>query len=365
MNAIPNASPIGLERLERYLALDPHNPLLLAQAIDAALAEGRVPRARELADAAIAALPGDAPLLQRHGHVLLAEGHWPQAIDVFRDLLARHTDPDIAADLALAQLQQGDPEEARATLEPFVEGGRASPAALTCYLRALHALGQNNAALAITDHWLAMCDTHGEFLAVASLVAADEDEDEIERAMLWSDAALRMGRWPEALLAAGTVALARQDAERAEQLFREAQALRPREPRAQAGVGLALLLRGDAAGARGPLSAAVESWPRHDDALLSLAWCEVMLNELDAAATHFERAAEVDAGLAAAHGGLAVVYALRRSDEPARAAIARAQQLDPEDLAASLAGRLLGGSRVHPSDLRALLPQSSGRNSTN
>lgn len=338
-----NASPPStLARLERYLALDPDNPLLFLQAIEAALAEHHVDRARALADSALKALPTHAGLRQRHGHVFMAEGKWAEASDVFRRLLAHHSDPDLAADLALALLHLSSPLEAKAALQPFIDRGQASPAAVTRYLRALHALDETPSALQMIDRWLPLCSTDGEVLAVASLICLDEGA--LDRAGELASISLSQGKWPEALLAMGAVALAQRDADRAATCFREALDKRPGEVRAHAGLGMALMLASNAEAAHAPLSFAVRAWPRNEDVLMALGWCELMRQDALAALECFRRACAEDGELGSAWGGLAVAEALQGDRESALISIAKARTLDPADAAAATAEQLLRGA---------------------
>src|SRR5262245_29072553 len=119
MTAIPTSSAPDLARIETYLASDPANAHLLMTAIDLCLAEGKIDRAREHADAAVRALPAHPVIAARRGNVLIAQGQLDEAAQVFTELVSQQPDAGLAYNLALVRFRQGEFAQARAALEPF------------------------------------------------------------------------------------------------------------------------------------------------------------------------------------------------------------------------------------------------------
>ncbi len=345
--------PADLDRLERYIAMDPGNAPLLMNAIDAALAAGGVAAARKHADAALKLQPLDPFVLHRHGNVLIAEGRLDEAAEVFAALLEQHDDPAIAFNLALVQLRLGHYQDVEATLGRYVATGNANSNSLTVYLRALQHRGETARALEVINTNARQGAGNPEFLAVAALVCLDEDD--MAQAAAFSEAALATGARPlEAVVTSASIALAAQNLPRASALFNEALAMRPDDGRSRTGMGMALLLAGDADAAGPHLQRAVQLMPGYGDARHALGWCQVMQRELAQAQATFAEARELDSQASEPHGGLAVVFAMQQRREEAEAAIAAAELLDKQDAGAQFARALLAGKVVDQRLLQSL-----------
>jgi Flp pilus assembly protein TadD len=348
-----SAPAAELERIERYLASDSGNTLLLVKALDLCLALGRIDAARRHADAALQLSPGDPLIQNRHGNVLIAQGKLEAAAQVFEALLRQTADASIAFNLAFARYRQGRHAQARAALQPYMQSGDIGAAAATLFARILHHLGDFAAARELVQRQMPRCGGDAEFLAAASLLLFDDDQ--LQDAQRLSSAALATGARPlEALVVAGSLALGRDDADTATALFKEALALSPDDGRSWAGLGLASLLKGDTAQASEQLKRAVSKLPTHIGTLHALGWCQIVRGELADAQQTFRNALALDRNFGESHGGLAVVHALQGNQSEAEEGVQRALRLDPQSLSARYAEMVLSGVAKDPMRFRKL-----------
>ena len=339
----PAQTPLArLERLEHYLASDPGNLPLLAEAIDLSLAMGNIGAASKHAGAALAQAPGDPFFEHRNGNVLIAQGRLDEAAAVFEDLAARVGDAAIAYNLAYVRYRQGQYDLARQALESHMAAGEPSPATVTLLMRVLHQLHELEPAIALVELHMARCGSDADFLAVASLLYLDSDQ--LTQAQRLGDAALALGKRPlEALVVAGSVALARADAAGAGASFTEALSVHLSDGRSWSGLGMASLLQGDLEKAGQQLKRALGSMPAHIGTWHALGWCQILQRQLADADQTFRTALTLDRNFGESHGGLAVVQALQGHKASAEESIARALHLDPQSLSAKYAQMVLAG----------------------
>jgi tetratricopeptide (TPR) repeat protein len=342
-----------LERTESYLAGDPGNPHLLAAAVDQALAAGLPDRAAAHAQAAVTAHPDDDFLAARQGNALLAQRRYAEAAALFDTLAARHADPALAYGAAYARYCQGQHADALARLQAYADGAGLPPQGVTLLVRLLHLTGTPEQALEVALRQRARCADDPALLAAASLAALDSNE--LEQAQALADAALAGPARPaEALVTAGSLALARMDSTAADALLNEVVAARPEEGRAWSALGMASLLRRDLDAARRQLETALRFMPGHIGTWHSMGWCRLFAGDRDGARAAFEQALELDRNFGESHGGLAVVLALAGEREEAERAIDRALRLDPQGLAARYAQMVLAGQTEDPERFRQL-----------
>jgi tetratricopeptide (TPR) repeat protein len=299
-----------LERTESFLAGDPGNQLLLAAAIDQALAAGLPERAAAHAQAAVTRYPDDDVLAARLGNSLLAQHRYAEAAALFDDLSARHADAALTYGAAYARYCQGLHAEALERLKAFADGGGLPPQGVTLLVRVLHLNGEPEEALVVALRQRARCGDDASLLAAASLAALDSNE--LEQAQALADAALAGPVRPtEALVTAGSLALARMDSAAADALLTEVVSARPEEGRAWSALGMASLLRRDLDTARKQLEMALRFMPSHIGTWHSMGWCCLFAGDRAGAREAFEHALELDHNFGESHGGLAVVLALQ------------------------------------------------------
>lgn len=350
-----------LERSEGYLASDPDNTELLARVIDLSLAAGDGARAGRHALAALQRYPDDAFFLARLGSSHLARKEWVDAAAVFERVLAQHADLNLAYNLAYAYVWQGRHADAYAALSPYLEAAELSPPMVTLLVRALHHMGEGDRAIALADAHMARCAGDASFLAAASLACFDGGK--LEQAGQLSAAALALALAPaqaqhalplEALVTAGSLALARVDSDLAVAQFQQALTINPAEGRSWSGLGTASLLKRDLAAAQQQLEQAVKYMPSHIGTWHLLGWSRLLAGQLDSARAAFQAALELDRNFGDSHGGLAVVQAMQGQREQAEAGITRALGLDGDSLSARYAQMVLAGETADPQRFRKL-----------
>ncbi|OEZ52854.1 tetratricopeptide repeat protein [Duganella sp. HH105] len=344
-----------LERSEGYLASDPDNNELLARVIDLSLAAGDGERAVRHAQAALARYPDDAFFLARLGSAHLLRREWAEAAAVLAPLLARHPDLNLAYNLAYACLWLGRHANAYAAMTPYLDAAELSPPMVTLLVRALHHMGEGERAIALADAHMAHCEQDAAFLAAASLVCFDagrlEQAEQLSAAALALGAAAQHGRPQaqlEALVTAGSLALARVDGDAAVARFQQVLALNPDEGRSWSGLGTASLLKRDLPNAQQQLEQAVRYMPAHIGSWHLLGWSRLLAGQLDSARAAFQTALDLDRNFGDSHGGLAVVQAMQGQRELAEAGIERALGLDKESLSARYAQMVLAGETADP-----------------
>jgi tetratricopeptide (TPR) repeat protein len=352
-----------LNQAEGYLKVDPGNTDLLAMAIDLSLAVGDVERAQRHARAACERYPADPFFIYRRGHVLVAQANWGEAEPLFAGLLGGHQNVNVAYSLADCQVRLGRHQDAFDTMAPYRADPALPPEAATLLVRALHHLGDFDAADALIREQRERLAGHPVFLAAASLLYLDHGD--VAQATALSEAALAAGGRPlEALVVSATLALGNTDADTAIARFNEVLSLNPKEGRSWSGLGLASLLRRDLGGASVQLEQAVKYMPKHIGSWHALGWCRLFNNDLAGAELAFQSALALDRNFGESHGAVAVEAALRGERAAAEAAIERALRLDPQGLSARYAQMVLSGQLSDPERFKAIAMRLLGGRKT-
>ncbi|MTV41470.1 tetratricopeptide repeat protein [Duganella radicis] len=349
-----------LERSEAYLAVDPDNKELLARVVDLSLAAADHARAERHALAALQRYPKDAYFLARLGQVYLAQQKWRAAEEVFAALSARYADINLAYNLAYALVWQQRHAEAYAALEPHLAAPELTAPMLTLAVRALHHMGEGDRAITLGEARMERGRDDADFLSALSLVCLDAER--LEQAEQLSDAAMTLRTQGadasavplEALVTAGSLALARADGDAATSRFQQVLARNPAEGRSWSGLGTASLLKRDNDAAQQQLEQAVKYMPGHIGSWHLLAWSRIFAGRLDKAQAAFQQALDLDRNFGDSHGGMAVVQAMQGAREQAQASIDRALGLDRDSLSARYAQMILAGQTEDPERFRAL-----------
>jgi len=363
MNFHPSSAPASrLQRLAGYLAQDPANAALLADACDTAIACGR----HEQADGYIAAarqlaLDG-ADWDFRRARLCIARRQLVEAtamLEQLRDELGDH--PVLAHDAAYVRLLQGDADAAHALLQPWVERLAAIPglpreqgeALQVLWLRACHRQGSLEAAWAWARQELAAARLQSAACGVASLIALDLEELDAARAL--ADAALAVdAAQVEALVARGCVALTAGEAAEAAALLERALLCNPDDGRTWSALGCASLLQRNLPLAKSQLERAVQALPEHVESWHALGWTRLLLGDRGEALAAFRIALARDPESAESHGALALALLLAGERAEAQQHLQAAETLDPESVLARQARAVLAGERSDPAKLDAL-----------
>jgi tetratricopeptide (TPR) repeat protein len=219
----------------------------------------------------------------------------------------------------------------------------------------MHYLGRLDEAMACARGSLALRPEQAPMRgALATLLLDAERMTEAEQVV--AEASSTGLVTPELTCVSGYLALGREDSSAAEARFAETLKARPQDGRALLGAGLAAAAVQDLPRALGHLQAAAQAMPGHLGTLNALAWMQLLAGQLDAAASTFEQALEVDRNFAETHGGLAVVAALRGETAAAEERVRTAHRLDRNSFSAAYAAMLLrNGSQPNARTTEAML----------
>jgi tetratricopeptide (TPR) repeat protein len=257
----------------------------------------------------------------------------------------------VASDLALCLYHLQDFARAIDVLAPRLRSTEHTPADLRLAIRSFHAAGRLQDAVRLIDAEEKLLASDADGLGVASLAMIDVEQ--MDRAARLNEAALAGGSaCLETLVAAGTIALARDDAVRAKQWFEQALTTNARDGRSWSGLGLASLLIEDLTAARRQLTDAVKYMPAHIGSWQALGWAHFVAGDTAQAAQAFEQALRLDRNFGESHGALAVIQATRGERAEAAKSIQRAAALDRGSLSAQLAQLILAGRLSNPDDAR-------------
>jgi tetratricopeptide (TPR) repeat protein len=329
MIAQPEATA-RLERLRGFLEVDPKNASLLKESADLALRLGLAKDAQGWLERALGAVPEDSYLLASLASAKLALGEPQAALELLEPLVkANETSVALRYNYGYALLRVGRYAEARDALAAIVENPEAPSNTRQLLVRALHFLGEVGEAI---EHAKKIAEAHPDDPAAAgTLSLLYVDADQWAEARRWSELALK-GQ-PEnldALLAAGTVAIADEHEDDAQKIFEKALEKAPRNGRAWAGLGTASMLKLDIAGAREHFARAVEDMPNHVTMLNALAWCQMLVKDYAAAHETLKRSLAVDRTIGDTHGALAMLAVFQGRWDEADLHAKRARGLAPD-----------------------------------
>ncbi len=335
-----NNSRDAFDRCAAFLDADPENPQLLARAIDLSLELGEIERGKQWVGRALSALPSDPYFVYRKGCLELAGGDAAEGERTFRSLVARVSEPEPRVRLAYCLLAQGKHQEAKQELAAILAHADRIPEIRSLYLRALHYLGEVDAAIEYAEAELAKDPRQGPVLAALSTLYVDAGK--MAQAQDAARKSMDLGvEAPDALVTMGTAALGDEDAAEAAGYFRRALEKNPRSGRAWVGHGLAQMLSLDLPAAEASLAAGVQNMPTHVGSWHALAWCQILRQDTAAAEASLNRALELDRNFAETHGGLAVVAVMQGKVDEAKERIRRALGLNDECFSARFAQSLL------------------------
>lgn len=370
-SASPPPSP-RLLRLAAYLAQDPANPGLLAEACEEAMACGRHEQAAAYIASGERLAPGAAEWRFRLAQWSIATGNLARARGLLEELRASaRGDAVLVHDLAYVRFLQGDAAAACELLQPVLDDWPPQPALppeLTgrlqaLWLRACHERGALDSAWAWTCEAQAAGRLAPVAAGVASLVALDLDELAAARSL--ADLALHSDpRQPEALVARGSLALAARSPDEARGFLQQALACKPQDGRTLLAWGFACLLARDFPAARDALEGAVQAMPSHAPSWVALGWTRLLLGDTAGALAALQSAVRLDPADPQAHGALALAHAVSGDAEGAAREAAQGEAIDASDalckLARALAHAAPGTGRVEAL-LAALSDQWSPR----
>jgi tetratricopeptide (TPR) repeat protein len=344
-----------LNRLLGYAEADPNNYLLLCEAGDLCLELGDTVRAWPLLEQALVLRPDDPAAQYRMAVLLYQEKAYEGSLSLTARLLEQgHVNAVIRHQHVLCLVAVARLAEAGPLLQSLVDEGAAFAGLPHLYIRTQHYLGKVDeaAAYAVAHLRRHPHDTTGR--AMLSLLLLDQ-EKYIESDRTASEVLMLQPDNLDALLAAGSTAIALEREEQAKGLFSRAIAVSPQNGRAWLGIGLNSMLEGRLEQAAIELERAVRYMPSHLGSWNALAWLHILQHDLDAAWSTFQHSLSVDRNFGEAHGGLAVVAAVRGDWEQVSILADTALRLQPDSFAGRFAHSLLLANRGRPHRASAMI----------
>jgi tetratricopeptide (TPR) repeat protein len=343
------------QKLKSLYLLDPGNPRLARDCVDAALRAGAYDFVLERSDRALAAAPADLHALFDRASALIGLREYRAAIDTLRAVLERQ--PGLVAallNLGLCHYRLQEYIEARSALDAAYAAGDRSASLLTLLVSTYHHLGEIDDAFELCEANPQPSGADSVLAGIYALVYLDYEE--AAKAGEWAARALAgNARSIDGLVVDGTLNIARANLDKAHQQFDTVLEIAPATARAFIGLGTLALLENDLPRARAHLQRGVELMPGHVGSWQVLAWAHLLSNDLDAAESALRSALEVDRNFAETHGGLASIAALRGQREEAQKLIEVALRLDPQCLSAQFARSVLIGLAGKPDEARRLI----------
>jgi tetratricopeptide (TPR) repeat protein len=352
------SDPLAL--LEGYLAQDPHNDGLRAEAFETALRSARTERAEAHLAAGLREGRDPAGWRLRQAHWLMARHDWAEAQAVLQALLAEAGSPlglqhAVRCDLGLIALRIGQPEQGLEWLRPCLADEKEVPdaAVQVLCLRLKHHAEALDEMVADARRWDAAGALDAQAAGVASLGALDAED--LAACDAWSHQALAAhSRQLEALVSQGSLALARQSANDAKAWLERALQVHPADGRAWSAMAFAEMLAGELHAARAAFERALAAMPDHIGTWHGLGWTALFLHDLAGAQAAFQHALELDRNFGESHGGMAVVLARTGQRAAAEEAVEIALRLDRHGMAAHYARAVLDGQADDSAQLQRL-----------
>lgn len=344
-----------LNKLLGYAENEPNNYLLLCEAGDLCLELGDTVRAWPLLEQALVLRPDDPAAQYRMAALLYQEKAFEGSLSLTARLLEQgHINAVIRHQHVLCLVALARLAEAGPLLQTLIDEGAAFAGLPHLYIRTQHYLGRvDQAAAYATAHIHRRPDDTTGRAMLALLLLDQEKYVEADRAA--NEVLILQPDNLDALLAAGSAAIALEQEEQAKTFFTRALAVNSQNGRAWLGIGLNSMLQGRLEQANLELVRAVRYMPSHLGSWNALAWVHMLQRDFDTAWTTFQHSLTVDRHFGEAHGGLAVVAAARGDWEQVSILAETALRLQPDSFAGRFAHSLLLANRGRPQRASAMI----------
>lgn len=341
----PSPEEARLERLMGYVARDPGNVVLLADALGLALSLRRHDDAARLA-AEAERVPAPTPALQArlNLHYLTLQ----RFADAFRAgqaaVAGGNADANVLYNTAVAAWHLGELQEARQLLlRAYPDASGAPRHANLLMARVCHGTSDLAEGIERLSTILSLSGNGAadpEVLGLRALMASDNDD----AAQALVDARASLSAMPgqrDALLALADTLLANEQYDEARDAYERLAIQDPSLGRAQGGLAQVCLARMDLDAAERHADAACRALQGHTGSWHLLGWARLLKGDTAGARNAFEQALEADRNFAETHGSLAAIDAMEGKADDARRRIRVAERLDPDGLAMQYARLLL------------------------
>jgi tetratricopeptide (TPR) repeat protein len=323
-----------LARLLQYLKSDPDNPNLLTDAAQAAIDAGDLDCATQLDQHLLAIVPDSFEGRYLASVIAMRRSDFASSIGLLERLIGENDQPSIRFNLAWSKAMLGDKAASLDLLDDRTTTEIAGGAMLK--LQLMHEAGLFDEAMEFGSAALEQHPEDAGLFAAMATLAIDMEDVELARTC-----ALKAGDHPEALAASGMLDLQDGLIENANAMFERSLAMRPHNPRAWIGRGLAGLMRQDNAQAAMDLDRGAQQFGSHIGSWIAAGWGHFIAGDSAAAEERFARALAIDPTFAESHGSLAVIDVTRGRPQDARRKITVALRLDKQCFSAALAQVLL------------------------
>ncbi|MDF3836844.1 tetratricopeptide repeat protein [Cupriavidus basilensis] len=344
-------SDATLDRLLRFLEIDPGNARLRLDAAQAAYDGGNYDLCKDL----VAQASDDAaPALLHIGALARMEsGDAAGAIPLLQTLLTQApSNPVLRYNLAYALSLAGAYGDALQTLGDLDDD--ASSSARLLRTRLLHYLGRLDEALAEGAQHENQVTGDPELAGALALIALDANDFDKGRHYATLGSASANGK-----VVAGMDALQQQQPDIAHALFAQALEQNPRSGRAWLGAGLTDLRYQVMDTAAEKLDHAAALLGTHAGSWVAAGWTYMLMDKLPEARARFEKALDIDRNFADTHGSLAVLAVKEGNLDVAQRSAEIGTRLDPHSLSAIFAKSLVlqahGDSKAAQRALRTAL----------
>lgn len=357
---------LRLDRYSAFLKLDPDNSRLIGEVAELHLQLGAPMEARRLLEQGLVQFPQEPGLRFRLATVGLATGVLEESIALLTGLHGEIPNNHVISyNLGYAYMLARRFAEAKEILCNIPEKCADAPGTPILLARALHHLGELDAATMVIQRHLAVYPEHAEATGVLALLNLDSEN--IVEARKWATVTLAAD--PDnldGLLTDGALALAIQDEPQAMAAHQRAVSRHPRSGRAWGGLGLTQMLALNLEAAVQNLKCAVQYMPNHIGTWHALAWCQLLRHDLEAAEHSFKESLKIDRNFAETHGGFAIIAIQRGDRSTAEKSVRRALKLDPQSFAGRFAESLLqtrtGNNEAAKQQFQKILSTSIGSN---
>lgn len=350
-----NETQARLEKLLGFLQVDTDNFALLSDAADLSMQLGDFAVAKNLVKRALTLQPQDPLARYRTAVILLSERKPEDSVAITQALLEEgHLHAAVRFEHARSLVMLGRFDEAEpifAGLLPEAASFRELP---QLYIRTLHHLGKVDEAIAFASKYMNDHPEDGSVQGMLSLLHLDNN-DIAQAAELSAKALERAPNNMDALLTAGSVALAYENETDAKTYFDKAIAIYGNSGRAWAGLGLVNMLAMDLPAARNDFERAVEFMPTHLGSQNALAWIQILQRDYAAAKKTLQASLDIDRTFGETHGGLAVLAAVEGDWDNAKRLAEMAVRLQPESFSGRFAQSLIMTHRGHPERAQAMV----------
>ncbi len=360
-----------IARLRQYLQADPSNLALRQDLCDSLLDAGETADAREVLEPAVQQYPAHPGLLYRLGVIQRRQGQLAEAKSTLTQLLEAGTQADaVLYEAACVHLLLNEPAESAKLLTQLSHSAgyaQTYPDADFFLLRVLHQDSQVDEALTHGQQVLAAGTNDTRVLGAMATLYIDGGQISEAGKLLHNLASQMPEELPPSVAtevesAAGYVALNSEDLALARRHFQASLSSGSDFGRSLLGLGLVEAASGDLPKAMTLLQQTVQAMPTHIGSWHTLAWMQLLQDDLDGAEANFAHALEMDPTFGESQGGMALIAALRGDHARAKELCRVASRLDRNSMNVLATQMVLQyGSLKSPEILKTAMPMLAKR----